>query len=262
MVTSANFLYGQMQQQYTMEVHKNKITCNSDKTWNRFTSNFLSKLANSNIRPWKPSSSCPLGVGVPLSWLTRDTRVSRADTKNTRFGASWPWTTFSSSTRNPTLRSRCCCFTYVHDTCPVILQYTPANQGRGHGRLGGTWEGRANPLSGEFSPFPKCHLMINISIWTAKTNLSLVSNFAPLQELQMLQSFQLHQGTLPQTPYIGSRSRARHGWGSSPPSKRNILASPLLLTSGLSTINPTLHSRCCCLTCALHGTWPLPTAVL
>ena len=29
-------------------------------------------------------------------------------------------------------------------------------------------------------------------------------------------------------PYIGSRSSARHDWGSSPPPKRNILASTLI----------------------------------
>lgn len=92
-----------------------------------FTSNFLSKLANSNIRPWKPSSSCPLGVGVPLSWFTRETSASRADTKNTLLGASWPWTTFSSSTRNATLRSRCCCFTCRHAGTDTWLYFIPTS---------------------------------------------------------------------------------------------------------------------------------------
>jgi len=87
------------------------------------------------------------------------------------------------------------------------------------------------------------------ALWHAVARKSESVTLAPLPELQMLPSFHgaspltLHRGLCPldprwtraggeggrgRTPYIGSRSRARHDRGSSPPN-RNMLASPLLV---------------------------------
>jgi len=57
-----------------------------------------------------------------------------------------------------------------------------------------------------------------------KTNLRRMSNLASPPELQMLQSFQLHEVLPPDSP--PGQSHARHDQGSSPPPKYNILASP------------------------------------